>query len=112
MLRSVRAWLLKICHTDGPHTLGEMVSHTGDPHIPVIMVCHADGPHASGNLKQSAIQARGSPFSPRDPHIPGKMGTQAPHFRGSLFSYNTGNIYFLFASTVSGEICFPCNCTP
>ena len=31
----------------GSHTLGEMVSHTGDPHILVIMVCHKDGPHTS-----------------------------------------------------------------
>ena len=32
----------------GPHTLGEMASHTGDPHISVTMVCHTDGPHTPG----------------------------------------------------------------
>ena len=37
---AVRGWLLMICHTEGPHTLGEMASHTGDPHYPVKMVSH------------------------------------------------------------------------
>ena len=34
-------WLLKIYHTEGSRTLGEMVSHTGDSHIPVIMAWSA-----------------------------------------------------------------------
>lgn len=39
---------MKICCTEGPLSFGEMASHTGDPHVPVLMVCHTDSPHTPG----------------------------------------------------------------
>ena len=116
MLRSVS--LLKIYHTEGPHTLGEMVSHTGDPHIPVIMVCHTDGPHPPGKK----VSHKGGPYFHKGiPIFPGKwgprvhilpviwvlswLGTQIPSFlgkwgpgvsilRGSPFSHDTRPLFF------------------
>ena len=73
MLRSVRGGLLKICQTEGPPTLGEMVSHTGDPDIPVIMVCHTEGPHTPG---KTVSHTGGTP----GPYSPGNMGTWVPIF--------------------------------
>ena len=52
MLKSVRGSLLKILHTEGPHTLGKVVSHTGDAHVN--MVYYTEGPQTPGKL--SAIQ--------------------------------------------------------
>jgi len=55
MFTSVRGWLLKICHTEGPHTLGEMASRKENSPISVIMQMLL-----VLLQKQSAIQ--GSPF--------------------------------------------------
>lgn len=69
MCRSVKSWLLKICHTEGPHTLGQ--SYRGSPY-----------PCDNGLLYrwssyscESSQLYRGYPFSQRDPHISGKLGT-------------------------------------
>ena len=98
MLRSVRGWLLKICHTEGPHTLGKMVSHTEDQHfhqgIPIFLWLWSSivtvpmklSPHEAVPtvpMKLSAIQ--GVSFSQRDP---GKMGIPGPHFRGTAWYGN------------------------
>ena len=40
------------------------------------MVCHTGGPHFPNGV----------------PIFPVKMGTRGPHFRGSPFSHDTGNI--------------------
>ena len=69
--------LLMICHI-----YGEMPNHAGDPHMSVVMVCHTDCPTYSWENSQPY---RGSQFSPRDPHISGKIGILGPHFRGSHF---------------------------
>ena len=87
MRRSARGWLLKICHTEGPHTLGEMVSHTGDPHIPVIMVCHTDGPHTP----EKTVSHTGGPhFHQGIPIFPGKWGPGVPILGGPNFHMTPG----------------------
>ena len=95
MFRSV-AKRLVIEHTEGHHTLEEMVSHTGDSYIPVIMRW------SSYSWENSQpYWGGGSTFLPRDshipgemgppgPHSPGNMGTRGPHFTVSLFSHDTG----------------------
>ena len=75
VLRSARGWLLKICHTEGPHTLGEMVSHAGNPHIPLILVSHTDCPH----IPWKTVSHTGCPhFHQGIPIFPGKWGLQVP----------------------------------
>ena len=49
-----------MCHTEGPHTLGEMVSHTEDPHIPVIMVFHNHCPTVLVSYTGGLIFTKGS----------------------------------------------------
>ena len=79
-------WLLKICYTEGSHTLpvimvchtegspyhGKTVSHTVGPHF------HEEDPHISGEMRILVIWVPGSYFA-------GNMGTQTPHFRGTYF---------------------------
>ena len=66
---------------DRSHILGEMISHTGNRHIPVIMVCDTDAPHTP---RKTVSHTGGSPFLPRDPHIPKKMGTPGHYSLGNV----------------------------
>ena len=72
MLRSVRSWLMKIYHAEGPHTLGEMARHTGDPGIPAIMDCHTDAPQTP----EKTVSHTGGPhFHQGIPIFPGKWAS-------------------------------------
>ena len=94
--------VLKICHTEGPYTLEEMVSHTGEPHfhqfkdshIAVIMVCHTKVVGKQSGIQGVPIFTKEPPYSWENgdpgPYSPGNVGILGPHFRGSPFSHHTG----------------------
>ena len=82
MLRSVTGWLLKICCTEGPLSLGEMASHTGDPHVLVLMVCHTDSPHTPGKT----VSHTGGPIFTSHIHGGDPEKYWDPRFTGFPFS--------------------------